>query len=59
MNGTQKLFGHCYVKASEYTTRQKNILRKTRRKCVFWRKKNTNTWVKANPLYYGSIKEWL
>ncbi|MEK7156161.1 MAG: hypothetical protein AAB734_04770 [Patescibacteria group bacterium] len=61
-DGTRKLFGHCYVKASEYTTRQekKYIKEDTKKMRFSWRKKKYQ-YLGKEPIRYitGSIKEWL
>jgi len=61
-DGSRKIFGHCYVKASEYNTkREKRWIEKDTKTMRFsWRKKQYE-YLGTEPIRYatGSMKEWL
>ena len=61
-NGTRKLYGHCYVKKSEYKTKQeqKYIREDTKKMRFLWRNKKYKFLGKSSVRYVtGSFKEFL
>ena len=61
-NGILKLYGHCYVKKSEYKTkREQKFIREDTKKMIFsWRSKKYK-YLGKEPIRYitGSFKEFL
>ena len=60
--GTRKLYGHCYVKASEYKTKQekKYIKEDTKKMRFSWRNKKYKFLGKSSIHYTtGSFKEFI